>query len=465
MGLDPFITQMEATIREFSLLETHDRILIGVSGGPDSMALLDGLHRLSTAYEWQLTVAHVHHGLRGKEADEDALFVERFCQEHNIAYELCRRDVRAHLIQHGGNLQEVARNLRYEAFQAVARQIGAQKLALGHHADDRAETVLMRFLRGTGASGLAGIPVKQKWDEVEVVRPLWRMWRQDIEAYCEKRKLMPRVDSSNSSLDYMRNRIRLKLIPELQRYNPQVKKGMLQLSEQLAAEEEVWENWTKDALKRVLVKRDEMEWQLSVPALRNLSVALQRRVIQLILNYLTIRSWKHIEKIRRLIDHVSSSTECSLPGNWKAVRDYDLIRLYIPQETVKQEGFHIRLHIPGMTKLPMPYKGMFEAIVTREKIETDKWEVPWAVFDAAELAGALYIRTRKRGDRIHIKGMKGRKKVKDLFIDEKIPRRERERWPCVADEKDILWIPGLRRSAKALVNETTDQRLYLLYHT
>lgn len=455
---------MEATIHEFKLLDPHDDIIVGVSGGPDSLALLDGLHRLSAKYSWNLTAVHVHHQLRGQEADEDAEFVEGFCRERHIAYELYKVDVRGYLNKHGGNLQEVARHLRLKAFRAAANKVGADKLALGHHADDQAETVLMRFLRGAGSNGLAGIPVKRSWRGMVIVRPLWRTWRQEIEEYCDSRQLTPRLDSSNLSADYMRNRIRLELIPQLEQYNPQLKSGMLQLSEQLQAEEDMWKKWTKAALERVLVKRDNKEWRLSVPAFRELSLALQRRVIQLILNYLSVQSWTHTENVRLLAYRTSPSARCSLPGNWEAVRDYDVIVLGEKQHAAVSEGYHIRLNVPGLTKLPTPYEAAFEAVVTSDVVETDKWGMRCAVFDAAMVTGQLYARTRRRGDRIHIIGMNGHKKLKNLFIDEKISRKERDVWPCVTDDSDILWIPGLRRSQKALVSDETRQRIYLFYH-
>ena len=458
------LKQMEATIHEFSLLDPHDDIIVGVSGGPDSLALLDGLDRLSGKYGWHLTAVHVHHQLRGREADEDAEYVKDFCLDRGIAYELCQVDVRGYLNKHGGNLQEVARQLRYKAFRGVADKVGARKLALGHHADDQAETVLMRFLRGAGASGLVGIPVKRDWRGIRIVRPLWRTWRQEIEMYCNRRELTPRLDSSNASTDYMRNRIRLELIPQLQQYNPQLRNGMLQLSEQLAAEEEMWKEWTKQALERVLIKRDEKEWHLSVPAFRKLSLALQRRVIQLILNYLAIHSWTHTESVRLLTLQTSPSARCSLPGNWEAVRDYDII-VFCEKEPAKiPESYHIQLNVPGVTKLPTPNEATFEAVVTHDVLETDKWGMRCAVFDAAKVTGQLYVRTRRQGDRIHMIGMDGHKKVKNLFIDEKIPRRKRDTWPCVTDESDILWIPGLRRSTKALVSDETRQRIYVFYH-
>lgn len=457
------VKQIEKAVRECSLLERGDHIIVGFSGGADSLALLDGLHRLSDEGGWDLTAVHVHHQLRGKEADEDAAFAGSFCRERGIPFHLRKVDVPGHIERYGGNVQDVARELRYEVFREVAKQVGANKLALGHHADDQAETVLMRFLRGTGAAGLAGIPVKREWDGLVVVRPLWRTWRHEIEAYCRARQLTPRFDSSNVSTDYVRNRVRLELIPQLEeQYNPQLKSGLLQLSEQLAAEEEVWKKWTDEASEKVLLKGNDGEWVLSVPEFRTLSLALQRRVIQLILNYLAIRSWKHIENVRLLANHTSPSARCSLPGNWEAVRDYDKIRFSRTKPARKPQGYDVQLNVPGLTKLE-PCGASFEAIVTDEAVEADKWGMRWAVFDAAKVTGTLRVRTRKRGDRIHIIGMDGHKKVKDLFIDEKISRKERDMWPLVTDEADILWIPGLRRSAKALITDDTRQRIYLFY--
>lgn len=461
--LSVLLKQMEEVIREFSLLQPDERIVVGVSGGPDSIALLDGLHRLSAKYGWRLFAVHVNHQLRGEEAEADARFVRAFCRERRIGCDVESIDVQAHLQKHGGNLQAVARELRYGVFRKAAKKYGASKLALGHHADDRVETVLMRFLRGSGTHGLAGIPVKREWMGLKIVRPLWRTRRKDIEAYCVKERLAPRFDTSNMSFDYVRNRVRLELIPKLESYNPQFKSAMLQLSEQLAAEEAVWEKWTNDALKQAAVKRDQEEWVLSVPEFVALPTALQRRVIQLILSYLTVPSWTHTEKIRSLACHHSPSARCSLSDNWEAVRDYDLIRFCRKTSVVIPQEYEIRLNVPGVTMMPPPHRAYFKAVVTREEMAVKSEGTRWAVFDVAQLEGDLMIRSRKPGDRIHILGMKGSKKVKDLFIDEKISRNERQGWPLVTDEADILWIPGLRRSAKAVVTKQTRERLYLFY--
>lgn len=460
-----FIREVERTIREFSLLDKEDGIVVGVSGGPDSLTLLEVLYRLKDSYKWEIVVVHVNHGLRGREAEEDALYVERFCRERGIRSVTREFDVKGYVTAYGGNLQEAARQLRYRVFLDVAGEVGATKVALGHHADDRVETVLMRFLRGTGVKGLAGIPVKREWEGVTIVRPLWRSRRRDIEAFCREANLSPRRDSSNFSTDYVRNRVRLHLIPLLKQYNPQLITGILQLSEQLAAEEDVWDAWTEDALSRVVVKRSEGEWVLSVPALQSLSLALQRRVIQLILNYLSSGTWVHTENVRHLMQHELPSARCSLLGDWEAVRDYDRIRFRKKTSRQPGERYCVRLNVPGLTYIPTPGRTYFEAIVTEEPVDRSRWETPWAVFDAEKVDGALYARSRRPGDRIHIKGMQGKKRVKALFIDEKVSRDARDVWPCVADERDILWIPGLRRSAKALVTPDTRLRIYLKYYT
>ena len=458
------IRQMEETIREFSLLQSREHIIVGVSGGPDSLALLHGLNTLSPTYGWRLTAVHVHHQLRGGEADADARFVASFCREHHISYEVRQVNVRQYLDQYGGNLQDVARKLRYEAFADVADKLGVTKLALGHHADDQAETVLMRFLRGAGTRGLAGIPVKRQSGRLQIVRPLWRVWRRDIERYCDEFRLNPRHDSSNESSDYLRNHIRLELIPKLQQYNPQLKLGMLQLSEQLAAEEEMWKKWTRVALERVLEGQGPTQWTLSISEFHALSLALQRRVIQLILSYLSIHSWAHTESVRQLTNHASPSARCSLPHGWVAERDYSLLHIRKRETTAPAEdGYYVQLQIPGETYIPLNGGARFETVVTRKELETAQRGMPWAVFDLRKLAGRVIVRTRQPGDRIHIVGMDGTKKVKDLFIDEKISRDKRNSWPLVADESGILWIPGLRRSNRALVTAETEQRLYVFY--
>jgi tRNA(Ile)-lysidine synthase len=460
---------LKTTVRSQELLHRGDRVLVGVSGGPDSLALLHALHRLVPEFGWQVFAVHVDHQLRGKASAEDAEFVEQICAEWGIPCRVIRVDVAGHLRLHGGNKQDVARKLRYQAFRQAADQWDVDALALAHHADDQVETILMRLLRGTGVSGLAGMPYIRPWEGRRLIRPLLDVYRKEIEAYCEEHALSPRLDESNRSDVYTRNRVRWKLIPELQQYNPRVKEALLQLSRVVGAEEDWWREQVDRAWSRVVRKKGKNEIVLDRNRLLDLHVALQRRVIKLILNCLLEEEANEatmdtVEQIRHLAAHPEPSARIDLPGHFRAERQYDLLMIAVGNDVPVEPLAPVRLHVPGETMIP-GLSGRFVCRVTDKRLDAEYLRGVWAVFDADALTLPLWVRTRRPGDRIRPIGLNGTTKVKDLLISSKIPRRERDRLPIVLHGETIVWIPGVRRSDWAPVTANTRRFLYLEWLT
>lgn len=468
-----FLTQLESAINQYNLIQDNDKVLIGVSGGPDSVALLHGLLQLSghNRKNWRLFVVHVNHQLRGIESQEDARFVAELCKTKKIPYRICEVSVQEKIQKEGGNKQAVARQLRYDAFYETAKKWGIHKIALAHHADDQVETLLMRLLRGTSISGLAGMAHIREWRGLQIIRPMLHIFREDVERYLtESHFVSPRYDSSNDSLDYTRNRIRHQLIPELLTYNPQMKEALLRLSEITKSEEEIWMRLTEEAMKSTVIKKYQSDYWLDVKKFLDLPVALQRRTVKLILDCLVRNgrseiSLETIERVRNFFQHQHPSAEYHIKGGIFVKKEYDQLWItYLPDKrtTEKPKPPIVRLKIPGVTQLP-DYHGEMKGVLLTKQLFQIKRDKNTVAFDAEQIKQPLYVRPRKNGDRMSCFGLKGSKKIKDLFIEAKLPRRKRDHYPIVVMGDQILWIPGIRRSDFAPVTDQTKQVLYLVW--
>lgn len=459
------VQRLWETVQQYKLIAAGETVMVAVSGGPDSMALLHGLWRLKVRGGWQVTAVHVDHQLRG-EAALDAQYVRERCREWKIPLEIHRVDVPRFLEERGGNLQAVAREFRYTAFRDAARKFGAQKVALAHHANDQVETVLMRFVRGTGVGGLAGMPLRRPLDEREVIRPLLAVSRQEIETYCFEQGLNPREDESNRSFRYTRNRVRHKLIPEMESYNPQFSRAVLNLVQVVSDEEKVWSRLVEEAAQRIVKRQAAEEAELDVIQLRSYEIALQRRVIKLILSCLvqddTIEvPLETVEQIRNLALQDVPSGELDLPGEIAASREYDLLHLFHKRIKKKKDPLpSLPVIIPGKTHLP---DGRFLIAKRLSSLSEVNPSVTTAVFDADMLTEPLKIRARQAGDRMQPFGLNGSKKVKAIFIDHKVPRRMRDQIPLIVHGSQIIWIPGICRSDFAPVTANTKRFLCLVW--
>ncbi|WP_124726325.1 tRNA lysidine(34) synthetase TilS [Staphylospora marina] len=465
------ISKIREELETGRLVGKGDRVLCAVSGGPDSTALLQVMWELREEGGFSVGAVHVNHRLRGEESEEDARFVKRFCLERKIPVIVLQADVAGELKARGGNRQDVARKWRYRLFREAAKRWNANVLALAHHADDQAETVLMRMLRGAGPGGLTGMEKVRRWKGIRLIRPLLGCSKEELEAFCRERNIRPRLDSSNESLVYTRNYVRHKIMPVLESVNPRVKRALNQLADILREEERVWKDLTEDAVRKVCLRRERDVWELDVSSFLHLPVALQRRMVKLILSYLSDAEnpdWTldAVERARNLALGDNPSARADLPGGILACREYGLMRLTRRggnQETAVEHGpasVRIPLVIPGMT----PLSGLSGAI--RASVKEGSWHGQVdgrdkAVFDRDALEGPLVVRSRKPGDRMTVLGMNGTKKLKDVFMEAKIPKRLRDRHPVVECGGEILWLPGIRRSALAPVTSATRRFLCL----
>mgnify|MGYP001163279209 CR=1 FL=1 len=469
------VSRVEKFIMEERLLREGDIVVVAVSGGPDSAALLHILFLLSGKWKWSLVAAHFNHQFRGEESDREARFVEQWAAALGIPCEVGSADVPAYIAVSGKNAQDAAREKRYEFLQNVAEKYGAQAIALGHHADDQAETVLMRLIQGTGPSGLAGIPLRRVEKKVERIRPLLRIYKSEIIDYCKSHGLSYCVDSSNLSRKYFRNKVRLDLVPLLEKFNPHLAASLNRLAETVRAEDEYLTGVVQQHFEQWVTIRDHACHFSREPFLR-LHLALQRRLIKLILNYLVRErenaNFSIIENVRTaIVQDRTPNLTLDLGEGLKLNREYESVSIQRAQPVAADfeyiiEDFDRKWYISearaaivfaveqaGCRRLQRPQTD--SGIALSGKTEYT------ASFDLDQLAMPLSVRSRKPGDRMRLLGLNATKKVKNIFIDEKIPPSRRNAIPIFVDaEERILWIPGVRRSAYALVTEHTRNVLH-----
>ncbi|MCK9525185.1 MAG: tRNA lysidine(34) synthetase TilS [Limnochordia bacterium] len=426
----------------------QDRILVAVSGGPDSMVLLHLLWRFNAR---RIGVFHLNHGFR-EAASEDARFVGEYADKLGVPAQIESYDIMGFLATSGESKQQGARKIRYQLLRNFAEANGYHRIALGHHGDDQAETVLMRMLRGAGLHGLGGIPPERG----PFIRPLLDFYKEDLLQYCTDFDIPFVLDESNFQPVYVRNKVRQELLPLLAaEYNPEIIPQLVQLAE-LAREDELE---LHQRAKEITLGHLKWRWgQVLFPrrVFAGLSVAMQRRVLRGLLqtykgNLLQV-GFVHIEDWRKMLAE-NSSFRLSLPGCLVAATSEYVI---VGEFAVKPWG-PTELHPPGQIRV-----GHFT--IQAEIYAKDDLDLPGEDcedFDLDTLALPLVVRPRRAGDRMRPFGGGGSKKVKDLLIDCHVPLDQRDFLPLVCDQQDVLWIPTVRRGSKGSITETTNRVLRL----
>lgn len=445
--------QVRRAIRDFRLIEKGDTVLAAVSGGPDSLAMLEILHQIRDEFSFHLHVVHLNHGIR-EEAEREAEFVRDFAENRDIPVTILKYNIPMHLKETGGSLQEEAREIRYQLFTEVAEQIGAQVISLGHHADDLAETVFMRFLRGAGLEGLVGFTPRSRG---RLIRPLIYVTRIEIEEFCAARGLTPCYDPSNTKPVYLRNRIRLELLPYLEaEYNPNLRQHLVQMSHILGEENQALEELAGQEYQEVIAKEEPDLIFFHFHALAKKNPPILRRILRLGMEklkgnkknfYLT-----HYLQMQDMILNGLPGKMLILPDGYLLYRGYTMIRLGKAEAIWKKSLGRYTLAVPGEVYLP-------EVDLT---IRAEIWDGPviiageQAALDAERLGETLLIRSREPGDWFCPLGMGGKKKVKDYLMDEKVERLQRDRLPIVTTESgEIVWIAGLRMDERFKVTSKT----------
>jgi tRNA(Ile)-lysidine synthase len=457
------------SVNRHHLLALGERVLVAVSGGPDSVALLHLLCELRDEFGAHLEVAHLQHGIRGEEAKEDARFVAELVESLKLPFHLKEIDLPRMKSNAGrGNLEAWAREERYRFFGDVVREHKLDKVATAHTEDDQAETVLMWLLRGTGMKGLGGmsplhlhrVAVGDSMATLTVIRPLIEVSKAEIVEYLEKRKLNYRVDRSNLDLSFLRNWIRLELLPKIQQ---RVGSGF---SARLSRHAELLRD--EDSLLAELARKSYESMRdsngLSRAALLREPEALQRRILRHWIGrtrgHLRGLELVHIDEVLRLIKEGPPQGRLSIPGGWDLVREYETLKLAKVSRSLKRICYTYEFSIGRVLSIPEAGMQLYS-----EQVDNSFGVMPTqpmeALFDLNQLPTKLVVRNFRPGDRFKPLGMGGHKKVKDLFIDKKVPLPVRRTLPLLATEAEILWIPGYGRSSTAQVSAKTKSVLHI----
>lgn len=457
--------KVKKTIKKFGMLSFGDKVVVGISGGPDSVALLHILKELTPPFKISLSIAHLNHRFRGRDSDRDAEYVQELAKRLNLPVIVESRDVPAFIKEEGLSPEDGARRARYDFFARVAKQIKADKIALGHNADDQAETVLMRLLRGSGREGLGGIPPVRNLEDqsrkIQIIRPLIETTREEIEKYLKENRIKSRFDASNIEPVYLRNRIRLKLLPLLTKYNPNIKSVLIRTAQLLREEDYYLEGIVNRHLGQVIKRRGKEKITLDIIKLSSLPSPIQRRLLRESLglikgNKLDI-NLAHIDNVLDLLK-ARGRASLDLPGNILVTKEYRRLSIGFKKEK-KVFSFNYFLKVPGITKIPeIGLSFRTKILKTRPRALRKDLEKK-AYFDYQRLKAPLSLRNREEGDRFQPLGMRGSKKLKDFFMDEKIPLKERERTSLLLSGKEIIWVVGQRISDKAKVTNKTKKIL------
>jgi len=450
------LSRVRGTIRRHAMIEHRDHIGVAVSGGVDSVVLLDILASLSAELHITLMVLHLNHGMRGAEARRDQRFVQALSKQYALPYVDKEVDVPRYIEEQSLSPQAAARELRYLFFEEAMGKHDLDKVAVGQIADDQAETVLMRLLRGGGTRGLKGIPPARG----SYIRPLIEVWREELLAYARHKEISFVQDSSNLKDDYLRNRVRHELLPALREYNPSIKERLLHLAQVLGEDESYLEGLAHEVAKGI-VTGDE-ECSIPISQLLSLPPALQARVLQRSFADLSsggVLEYPHVMGIRDLIQGGGGSKRLALPRGYWAQRTYNTLLLGKGEEIPEGVVREMDLTIPGRTGLDgLGVK--LEATIAKGK--TPPRPDPLAAYlDYHQLTFPLRVRSFRPGDSFIPLGMNGHKKLKAFFIDLKIPRAQRAKIPLVISGDDICWVGGLRIDERFKIGKDTKKVLKL----
>ncbi|MEI6610871.1 MAG: tRNA lysidine(34) synthetase TilS [Deltaproteobacteria bacterium] len=489
------IKKVIKTIEKYKLLEKGDRVVVALSGGPDSTALLAALAQISKELDFDIIVAHFNHGLRGTSSDEDENYSQAIAEKLGLIFVTGKMDSK--LRQKGVSPEDFYRQERYQFLNKVAKDNNAQKIALGHNLQDQAETVLLNLLRGSGLEGLRGIlPMR----EGKFIRPLIEITRDEIIGFLSEAGLSYCHDSSNESSIYLRNKIRSELIPYLkEKFNPKIVENLAQMAETLRLDDELIRNSVEQVLQSKHIQNQPDGISLNIEYLKGLAPAIRSRLFKEILESLSPEkngfSFSNIKALDRLVQLAESGKRISLPLAIEARREYDKLILTRDNPGLKQVDYEYPINIPCVIHVKEINRTISVEKITRGKMDLqskihgyEPQSKLWKHF--VKSCGVLYpplrgivqlaysaalrflnrsftnkvyldfdkiqqpvtLRNRRNGDRFQPLGMKGRQKIKSLIINQKIPRNRRNEAMLLVDQDSVIWIENMHLSERVKIS-------------
>lgn len=444
-------------VKENNLIEKGDRIVVGVSGGADSVCLLDILVSLREELKLSLFVVHINHSLRA-EADYEEEYVKKLALEYGVEFFSKKVDINKLVRIEKKSTEEIARNVRYEFFNEVLEKVKANKIAVAHNLNDSVETTLMNLIRGTGLDGLCGILSKNG----NIIRPLINISREEIEEYVREKKLTDMQDKSNFETVYTRNKIRNELIPYLKNINPEVVRGIYRTSTLLTLSKDiVKEKVDKEYLD---IKSKEEGVVLDKRRFLELSLPLKQEILRKAINEfsgdLIDISFATINNAIDIINTAQTGAKVKISKNVKIKIGYDKLVFF---DEIKEKEFFYELNIPGVTYIPEINKKITVKLARADEVPNKYEDRNKCFFDIAKVGKKIYVRSKKNGDFFEPTGMPGKKTLKKFFSDLKIDSYEREKIPIVTNGEDIIWVAGIRASRKFLKDKNTKEVIIFEY--
>jgi tRNA(Ile)-lysidine synthase len=459
------ITKFRNNILKYNLIQKQDKVIVGVSGGSDSVALMHLLKCMTEEIDFEIIVVHINHKLRGNDSDQDERYVKEICSQYNIKCYSKSIDIEAAAKENKVSIEVAARNARYNYFEEIRKLVTGTKIAVAHNSNDQAETIFMNLIRGTGIDGLVGM----EYSKGIIIRPMLNFEKSMIDEYCFLNNLQPRIDKSNFENIYTRNKVRLDLIPSIEKaFGVDFSKSINRMSNIIREDRDFIESVVKTHINDVYFDKANNNLKIFDKNFSNLHKAIQRRLIrksiEILVNKLTNVENQHIEKILELFESGKVGKEISLPHGIRAVRTYEHLTLTTNNLVKTKQNYKMSINIPGVTVIEN-IGTVKTYIEKRVKNVEESYKVIYnslvQKFDYDKIKGELVIRTRQNGDSFKPFKSNGTKKIKKYFIDKKIPREKRDEISVIALESEVLWLVGYQISDNFKVDIDTKEILII----
>lgn len=460
---------IKAYVKKQHLLAQGSKVVVGISGGADSVCLLDFLCSIRQEMELEIFGVHIHHGIRGESADQDAEFSKKLCEMYQVPYTCFFEQVEVRAKKEKRSVEEMGRLCRYERLEQVREETKSHMIAVAHHKNDQAETILFHLVRGSGVAGLSGILPKRG----NIIRPLLCVTKEEILSHLELHHIPYCIDPTNEELCYSRNRIRNQWLPLMEEENKGVVSHLCQTAEIATYMQDYIQKEGKKCYTTCCIKREREQVILSCETMKHYHICLQFEVIRMIIKEMVGEngiSFEHIEMVQELMEK-DTGRQCSLPRNLIVKKNYDELIFVLHEKKEGNITYCYELSIPyekeiseinGKIKLKVVSMDQFfvKNLNFFERIEKEHYK---KVFDYDKIEGRLTLRTRDSQDTICIHKDGKHKALRRFFIDEKISREERDKIPLLVDEQEVLWILGYRASCKYEIDATTKRVLIVEY--